>query len=435
MGAIMNTLDPKLAERILSAVDEGFDEQLAFTRELVAFPSRRGREGSAQDFVHDALARRGYAMDRWAIELDDIRHHPGFSPVTVDYSQAVNVVGTWRPRQEKGRSLILNGHIDVVPEGPVSMWSHSPYRPHVDGDWLYGRGSGDMKAGIAANIFALDALRRLGYRPAARVHVQSVTEEECTGNGSLACLVRGYRADAAIIPEPEDDKLVRANVGVIWFRVGVQGKPVHVREAGSGANAIEAAYRLIQALRGLEAEWNARKNDYPYFGDLDHPINFNVGKIEGGDWASSVPAWCNFDARLAIYPGDDPRAMADEIEACLSAASRDDAFLSNNPPTIEYNGFFAEGYVLEEGSDAEQTLSWAHRASFSRELESFVTPSYLDGRVFVIYGDCPCLVYGPVAENIHGFDERVRISSIKRVTGAIALFVAAWCGLEAVDGR
>ena len=257
-----------------------------------------------------------------------------------------------------------------------------------------------------------------------------MTEEECTGNGALSCLVRGYKAAAALIPEPEDDKLVRANVGVIWFRVHVRGMPVHVREAGAGANAIEAAYRLIQGLRELEADWNRRQGEHRYFEDLDHPINLNVGKIEGGDWASSVPAWCSFDCRIALYPGVDPREAAKEIEACIRGTSRDDAFLSNHPPEVEYNGFFAEGYVLEEGSAAEETLARAHAKSYGASLESFVTPGYLDGRVFVLYDDCPCLVYGPYSENIHGFDERVSLSSVKRVTGSIALFIAEWCGLE-----
>ena len=257
-----------------------------------------------------------------------------------------------------------------------------------------------------------------------------MTEAERTGNGARSCLVRGYRADAAIIPEPEDDRLVRANVGVIWFRVHVRGHPVHVREAGSGANAIEAAYRLIGGLRELEAEWNRRKTDYPHFADLEHPINFNVGKIAGGDWASSVPAWCTIDCRIALYPGVDPGDAAREIEACIERISAADVFLADNPPRVEYNGFYARGYVLEESSDAEATLALAHRQSFGAGLESFVTPGYLDGRVFVLYGDCPCLVYGPRSVNIHGFDERVSIASVKRITGAIALFIAQWCGLE-----
>ncbi len=423
-------LDRALADEILSAVDEGFQRQIEFTQELVRFPSLRGQEHTAQDFLFDAMRGRGLAMDRWAIDVADIERHPGFSPVKVDYSNAINVVGTHRPQEDSGRSLILNGHVDVVPEGPYDMWSRNPFDPHIEGDWLYGRGAGDMKAGLVANIFALDALHVLGMQPAARVHVQSVTEEECTGNGALSCLVRGYRADAAIIPEPEDDKLVRANVGVLWFRVHVRGMPVHVREAGAGANAIEACFPLVAALRALEAEWNDAKAGMPYFDAEEHPINFNVGKIVGGDWASSVPAWCTFDCRMAIYPGWNPAEKAREIETHLRAAAAKIPFLANNPPEVEWNGFFAEGYVLEEGSEAEQTLGRAHATAYGKSLESFVTPGYLDGRVFVLYDDCPCLVYGPYSENIHGFDERVSLSSIKRVTGSIALFIAEWCGLE-----
>ncbi|MBR9837837.1 MAG: ArgE/DapE family deacylase [Rhodobacteraceae bacterium] len=426
------SLSPELTQKILAAVEEGFEEQIAFTEALGRYPSLRGQEATAQDFLHDELKKRGYAMDRWTIEVDDIRHHPGFSPVEVDYSNAINVVGTLRPREEKGKSLVLNGHVDVVPEGPLDMWSSPPFEPRRDGDWLYGRGIADMKAGIAANIFAVDALKRLGYRPAATVYQQSVVEEECTGNGALAALLRGYNADAAIIPEPEDDKLVRANTGVLWFRVRVQGVPVHVREAGSGANAIEAAYELIKGLRDLEAAWNDQKGDHRYFGELDHPINFNVGKIAGGDWASSVPAWCEFDCRIALYPGIKAADAAREIEDHLRRVSDGIPFLANNPPQVIFNGFFAEGYVLEEGTEAEETLARAHMSSYAKPLESFVTPGYLDGRVFVIYGETPCLVYGPYSEAIHGFDERVKLSSVKRVTGTIALFIAEWCGLEEI---
>jgi len=423
-------LDPALEAEIISAVDAGFRDQIEFTRELVRHPSLRGREHTAQEMVHGALRQRGYSVERWAIDVEEIRHHPGFSPVTVDYENAINVVGTHRPPETLGRSLILNGHIDVVPEGPLDMWARPPFVPHLEGDWMYGRGAGDMKAGLAANIFALDALKRLGWQPAATVYLQSVTEEECTGNGALSALVHGYRADAAIIPEPSDATLVRANVGVIWFQVRLRGHPVHVREAGNGSNAIEAAYRVISELRALEAEMNAEQADWPPFENHDHPINLNIGKIAGGDWASSVPAWCVMDCRLAIYPGQDPADVARRIEAAVSTACQDHPFLSNNPATINYNGFFARGYILEEGSDAEATLVAAHRtATDGAALGTDLAPGYLDGRVFVLYGDCPCLVYGPHTENIHGFDERVSLSSIREITRSLALFTARWCGL------
>ncbi len=427
------TSDRKLVADIIAAVDDGFAAQTSFTQELIGYPSVRGQEQTAQDFIHHSLGARGYAMDRWAIEVEQIKNHPGFSPVQVSYQNAINVVGAHRPRAESGRSLILNGHIDVVPTGPLDMWQQPPFSAHVDGDWLYGRGSGDMKAGLAANLFALDALRNLGYQPAATLYLQSVTEEECTGNGALACLVRGYHADAAIIPEPEDDQLVRANVGVIWGRIHLRGRPVHTRIAGQGGSAIDAAYHLMAALRELAASWNQRKADYPFFEHVEQPIQVVFGRIAGGDWPSMVPAWCWFDVRIGLYPGVEPAAAAKEIETCVLRASRENPALAKAlaaPPKVEYTGFFAAGYVLEEGSEAEQTLARAHLHSYGEELQTFVTPGYLDGRVFVLYDDCPCLVYGPYSENIHGLDERVSLSSVKRITAAIALFVAEWCKLE-----
>ena len=426
-------LSPDMIEKILSAVDGQFQQQIENTQKLIEFPSQRGHEQSAQDYVYQLLDQRGYSMDRWLIDIDSIKDHPGFSPVSINYDQAFNIVATHTPREQKGRSLILNGHIDVVPTGPEEMWSTPPYEAKVEGDWLYGRGSGDMKAGLIANIAALDALRSIGYQPAATVFVQSVTEEECTGNGSLSCLVQGYTAEAALIPEPAGEDLVRANVGVIWFKVRVKGLPVHVLDAGAGANAIEAMFPIITALHKLEDQWNAKKSDYPHFADTKKPMNISVGKIKGGDWASSVPAWCEIDVRASIYPGTPPQEAAAEIEACVKQACLDNPFLSKNPAEIDYNGFFCEGYILEEGSEAERTLAYAHKETMGRSLNSKVLPGYLDARVFSLYGDCKALVYGPVTRNIHGFDECVSLSSVQRVTGTIALFIAQWCELEKID--
>ncbi len=432
-GTSSLNLNENLTKEIKAAVAAGFSDQIEFTKELVRHPSVRGQEHTCQDFIFRALKERGYTMDRWAIDPVDIESHPGFSPVAVNYDNAINVVGTHRPNNETGRSLILNGHVDVVPVGPLDMWQRPPFEPHIEGEHLYGRGSGDMKAGIAANIFALDALRSLGYQPAASVYVQSVTEEECTGNGALAALTRGYNADAAIITEPMDECLVRTNVGVIWFQVHVKGHPVHVASASSGSNAIDAAIFLINELKNFEATRNAKKSEFKHFASLDKPINVNVGKIEGGDWASSVPAWCTFDVRTGLYPGEDAREGAKEIEAFLRKASANHSFLSNNPPEVTFNGFMAEGYELAPGSDAEELLSVTHKVTTQNDLAAVPSLAYLDGRVFVLYGDTPCLVYGPKSDNIHGFDERVDINSIKNVTTTLALFIAEWCGLEPIS--
>jgi acetylornithine deacetylase len=335
-------LDATLQKKILASVDAGFAEQIAFTEELIRFGSVRGAEHVCQDYVYRALRSRGYVIDRFEMDRDAIASHPGGSPWSDEHSDAPIVVGIHRPRDEKGRSLILQAHVDVVPTGPTDMWTHPPFQPVTRGDWLYGRGGADMKAGHAANLACLDALRRVGLQPAATVYIQSVVEEESTGNGALMTHLRGYKADAVLIPEPEDEMLVRANVGVLWFQVEVRGVPVHVREMASGSNAIDAAYRIVAELRRLEAEWNDAKAGREHFSEIDHPINLNIGKIQGGDWASSVPAWCRIDCRIGLYPGTNADKAAKVINDRVAAFARADAFMSNNPPKVMFNGFRAE---------------------------------------------------------------------------------------------
>lgn len=425
-----------LTLRLCAAVDAGFEAQVAFLSELTAFPSTRGREQAAQAFMAGALEQRGLEVDRWQIDVDEIRHLPGFSPVLGPYEDAVNVVGAHRASAPKGRSLILNGHIDVVPEGPLDMWDSPPFEPRIEDGWLYGRGGGDMKAGLASNLFALDALRACGLAPAADVFFQSVVEEECTGNGALACLARGYSADAALIPEPFSEHLVSAQLGVVWFQVHLKGLPTHVAYAGSGSNAIEAAIPLIQALHAMEHRWNAPERRTPDYAHMDHALNLNVGKITGGDWTSSVPAWCVFDVRMGLFPGQSLEAARAEIEAVILEAARQSDFLRNALPEIVYHGFHAEGYALSQDSSAKaataiDALDQAHRSATGAALEREAITATTDARFFGLYADTPALVYGPRAEAIHGFNERVELESMRRVTKATALFIARWCGVTA----
>ncbi len=430
-------MDQKLKSDILDAVDRRFDDQVDFLAELTSYPSTRGNEQGAQEFMAGELSGRGYEIDRWEIDVDDICHLPGFSPVIGNYEEAVNVVGTRRSATSNGRSLILNGHIDVVPEGPADMWKTPPFEPRVTDGWMYGRGAGDMKAGLASNLFALDALRACGVGPAGDVHLQSVVEEECTGNGALACLQRGYNAEAALIPEPFSEKLVMAQVGVIWFQVHLKGLPTHVAYAGSGANAVEAAIPLFDALHELQERWNDPSGRHPEFEHVHHPLNLNIGRIAGGDWTSSVPAWCVFDVRIGIFPGQDIAKAKSEIEETLKEAASSHEFLRKNLPQVVYHGFHAEGYALAEdksnaAGQAVGALENAHIFVTGDALDRVSITATTDARFFGLYAGIPALVYGPHAEAIHGFNERVDLESMRRVTKATALFIADWCGVEAV---
>jgi acetylornithine deacetylase len=421
-------LAPDLRRKILKAVDAGFDRQVSFIADLTRFPSLRGAEARAQDYMAAAMRERGLSVDRWKVSVDEIRHLPGFSPVSVSYDDAWNVVGAHRPRETKGKSLILNGHIDVVPTGPLDMWQRPPFEPEIRDGWLHGRGAGDMKAGLAANLFAFDAIGRLGLEPAADLYLQSVIEEECTGNGALACLARGYRAEAALITEPSAECLGTAQVGVMWFQVKVRGKPAHVAYAGSGANAIEACFPIIAALHKVEERWNEVR--HPEFAGHAHPINFVVSRIEGGDWTSSVPSWCTFDMRIGLYPGQELADVRREVEAVVAEAGRADAFLAKNPPQVVYHGFQAEGYVLQKNTAAQALLERCHDSVAGEPLGQRSGTGTTDARFYGLYAGIPALVYGPAAENIHAFDERVDLESVRRVTQALALFMVEWCGVN-----
>jgi len=421
-------MDKTLSRDIIAAVDAGFDDQVKLTIDVTALPSTRGQEATAQDFMAEQYRRRGLGVDRWKINVEDIQDLPGFSPVAVSYDNAFNVVGAHRPKESKGRSLILNGHIDVVPTGPLDLWTKTPFAPHVDNGWLYGRGSGDMKGGLVAALAAFDAIDRLGYRPAADVYLQSVIEEECTGNGALACLQRGYRADAAIIPEPAENGYDMAQLGVMWFQVKVRGRPTHVGHAGRGVNAIESCFPIVAALHKLEDKWNGDRHEL--WADHPHPINFVVSRIEGGDWTSSVPAWCTFDMRISFYPGQSLESVRNAVEATVRDAARNDGFLANNPPEVVYHGFQAEPYIVENAEEPLAVLAKSHQASFGETLVGRNITATTDARFFGLYAGIPALVYGPAAEDYHGFDERVNLESLRKVTRTIALFIADWCGLE-----
>lgn len=418
-----------LAARIAAAVDANWEKELAFLSALVRFPSVRGEEGPCQDWIAREFARRGWSVDRYT--LADVDHaHPRWSPmVDTDPAKHVQVVGTLRAPGSRGRSLILQGHVDVVPTGPLEGWATPPFEPTIRDGWMYGRGAGDMKCGVAAMVFALDALSDAGLAPAGDIFVQTVTEEEATGNGALSTLLRGYRADGCLIPEPTSHRFTRAHVGAIWFRVRVSGRPVHVMSAQTGTNAIMSAIGVIHRLHAMTAEMNRRGRDNPHFAHVTDPIKFNVGKIRGGDWASSTPAWCEFDCRLGLLPGDDVAAVRDEIVAAVAAAAREDAFLRDRPPEVLWNGFQAEAHAITPGTPVEDALSAAHAAVFGTQPADRHATGVNDTRFYERDYGIPSICYGPILVGPHEFDERVDLASVKAITRVLAGFVAEWCGV------
>lgn len=424
------TLNPLTEQQILDAVAALQPASVALLSDLVAQPSLLGDEAGAQALMAQQFAGLGLKVHEFEVDEARIKDHPGYSPSILPYAGRRNVVGIHQPAGPvRGKSLILNGHIDVVPVGTDSLWSTPPFAPRIEGDRLYGRGSADMKAGIVAYTQAFRALRNLGYEPAAPVYLQSVVEEECTGNGALACLVEGYTADAAIIPEPFEG-VMSAQMGVMWLTIDVHGLPVHASVAHTGLSAIGYAQQMVEWLRELETAWNRPANRHACYAGHPHPINFNLGRISGGEWTSSVPTHCRVDMRLGFYPGRTPAEVRAEVEAHLAASHARHPGSANLKYTISYQGFQAQGCVVDVQQPAIQALMQAHRDIAGAEPPLNATPATTDVRFFHLYGHIPSTCYGPNGADIHGIDEWVSLSSMQRVTAVLALTIARWCGLN-----
>jgi acetylornithine deacetylase len=405
---------------VAAAVAAEEQGMVALLSELVAAPTVLGSEEPGQAVMRRAFAGLGLDPVDVPLEPGELERHPAGAPFSWSVDGKTNVVATWGSGE--GRSLILNGHIDVVSPEPVTLWAGDPFVARRDGEWLYGRGAGDMKAGLAAIVGAVAGLQRLGVRPRGPVQLQSVVEEECTGHGALACVLAGSPADAAIITEPTRGAIWHAQVGVLWFAVRVLGRGGHAGDGG--ADAIEASYAVIRALRELEASLNATKP--PLYADYPHPIHLNVGKIRGGDWPSTVAGECVTNFRLACFPGEPVADLRAQVEATVAAVDL--------PHRVEvlYDGFQCEGYELSADAPLIGALGDVVERVRGVRPPLFASTATTDARTFQLYGGTPAVCFGPTAEHEHGVDERVHLPSVIETAQAIALFVADWCGLEEV---
>jgi acetylornithine deacetylase len=273
-----------------------------------------------------------------------------------------------------------------------------------------------MKAGLVAMTGAVRALRRAGVELLGDLQLQSVVEEECTGNGTLQCLLAGADADACVITEPHPDHFTIAQVGVLWFHVDIRGVPAHAARATLGHNAFDAAQAVLVELRRLEAELN--QDPPPPYDGIEHPINLNPGIVTAGDWVSTVPAECTLSCRLAMYPGQEPAELRRLVE---------DAVARVGPYDVRYDGFTCEGSVVAEDADVVVRLGDAYAAVHGERPALQATTATTDARHFVRRG-IPAICFGPRAEQIHGIDERVSLQSMVDVARVLAHFVLDWCG-------
>lgn len=422
----------KFTDLLRTAVDAGWDRQIAWLQKLVRFPSLRGNEQECQFWLAEEFRRRDWRVDCYSLAEIDFARIGGAAPmIGIDPERSLQVVATIPAdahSSSPGRSLILQGHVDVVPTGLDGTWSDPPFSGIVRDGWMFGRGAQDMKSGISALVFALDAIRATGLALSAPVHLQTVTEEESTGNGALSTLVRGYTASACLIPEPSNNTITRAQTGAIWFRLKIRSNSIHVERMQSATNAVFSAIALIEALKRLTQEFNVAARRHPLFKDVPDPVKFNPGMIHGGDWPSSTPSWCDVDCRIGLLPGTSVRDVQRAIIETVAATARIDPLLTENPPKIDWTGFLADAAVLQPDSMAEAMLAEAHRSVFGSDMAERLSTAVNDTRYYALQGGMPALCYGPAGEGLHGVNERADLTSLKQTTLVLAAFIASWCG-------
>ena len=404
---------------------------------FVAAASPSGAEQPAAEFLEGVFDQLGLESERILLDSRLIEDSPLFSCPCDPDGGRYNLLARHLSHAGGGRSVLFNGHLDVVPTGPDALWMHPPYTPWVADGWLHGRGAGDMKGGIVCALAALLTLHRLGLQPAGTVGFNAVLDEENTGNGTLATLhalsqtmarARLTDFDAVIIPEPFGETLMSAQVGVCWLFIELTGRPAHVAYMGSGINPIEAGIAIMADLKLLEAEWNAPERRHPAFADAVHPLNFNLGRIEGGEWNSSVPCTCTLGIRFGFYPG----ISADDATREVSERIRATATRLNPELTVKIDarGQRSPGCVYDLDVPAMQMLAAAHKQVNGQAPERLACTATTDGRHFALSTDLPVTNYGPLARHIHGIDEAVSLASMTRVTTTLARFLIDWCGVE-----
>jgi acetylornithine deacetylase len=415
-----------LEERVLNELD--IDGMLVFLSELVRIPSLGGEETPAQLKVAGWMRENGMEVDLWELDLEELRADPSYS-AEIERDEGLGVVG-FLGDDKGGRSLILNGHVDVVPPGPSSTWAFSPWDGGLEGGTIRGRGSLDMKGGLVAGLFAAKAIQDSGVHLSGKLYLQSVIGEEDGGVGTLAAVRRGYRADGAVIMEPTGLSICPAQAGVLNFRLSVSGRSAHGCVRNEGVSALEKFQVVHDALLALEASRNHNCSD-ALFRKYPLPLPLSVGKIEGGDWASSVPDWIRAEGRYGVGPEEGLEAAQKEFEEVLAGLGSFDPWFEDNPPEVEWWGGRFEPARIDSEGPVVKELQGALRDLGIEEPRLEGVPFGSDMRLLVNEGDTQTVLFGPGdIRQAHAANESVAVEELELTAKTLALMALRFCGLE-----
>lgn len=420
-----------MSDLILRMVEENKEEYLRFLIEIVSADTRikdmgiYGKEINGQKIIIDKLKEIGAELDIFEPNYEDISKCKEVNPFH-EYIGRPNVVGILKG-SGGGKSLIINGHIDVMPFDNLDEWICYPLKPIVKNGKLYGRGTCDMKGGLAAAIMALKTIKESGIELKGDVTLQSVVDEEGGGNGTLACCEKGYKADAAIIPEPTQLKLAPAHMGWLFYRIEFKGKAAHCALKWKGTNAIEKCMKAILAMQELERNWAIEKR-HPYL----PPPTINFGTIHGGIEGSIVPDKCILEMSAHFLPCEiDGEWMGSKVEKEFMHAFENiinsDDWLKENPPKVTLCQI-GSGYDIGSSHPIYQCVSQNFKKIKGKEPLLYGLESGADARLLNNYANTPTLIFGPGnIENAHSINEFIELEQYYDAIKILSLSIVDWC--------
>jgi acetylornithine deacetylase len=414
---------------VLDMIDESRIE--ADLRELVRIRSVTGSEEAIQEDMARRLQAIGLATERIDTDPDEIARDPDFPGSEMPRTALPVVVG--RIGRPGGRRLVLVGHVDVVPPGDPATWSVDPWAGEVRDGRLYGRGACDMKGGVVAILGAARALIASGAATEldGEVLVAFVPSEEDGGQGMLAAIRAGVTGDAAVITEPTGLAVVIAHAGAITFRLTVPGRAAHASVRREGVSALDNLYTLIRALEADETARNAAETD-PLMTSIGLPYPTIIGKVEGGEWASTVLDRVVVEGRYGVKLGQTWRDAERDLRRCIEAASAADPFLREHPVGLELTGGKFSSSRVPPDHPLPQSVVAAAEATLGRRPALRGEPYGADMRLLVNEGQTPTVIFGPGDVRVaHSADENVALAEV----ADCARVLAAWVVRELGDRR
>ncbi|WP_085991098.1 peptidase [Oceanobacillus senegalensis] len=403
------------------------DEYIRFLQKVIQQPSTTGNELSAQTLVADRLKEKGLDVDIWVPDYNELIESNYFNPLRDNYDGSPNVVGVLKGK-ENGRSVILNGHIDVVPSGDISKWANDPYSGQVIDGKVYGRGATDMKGGNLATLIALETIIDLGIDLKGDIIYESVIEEETGGAGTLAAIQRGYKADVAIIPEPSEMKIFPQQQGSLWFTVTIKGVSAHGGTRYEGVSAIDKGWIVFQEIMKFEEKRNEPLRRNPLYKDNPIPIPINIGQFNGGYFPSAVAEEATIQGRYGIAPGENIDEAKEKFISMLDHLKTIDSWFESHPATVKWGGI----HLPPGGCNLDHPMLEILKQKYMdvEHKEPVIAGSTwgTDGGLLTQAGSIPSIIFGPGTTSMaHFTDEYVELEKLFKTAEIITLAIIDWC--------